>query len=73
HSKKKEFTYFMVVSFISTILSLIVFNILFNNLIHDPIDLGIYALSPIIVSKALAIIIISVLNFSIKKRVIFNG
>ncbi|MDX8569559.1 MULTISPECIES: GtrA family protein [Elizabethkingia] len=73
HSKKKEFTYFMVVSFISTILSLIVFNLLFNNLFHDPIDLGVYVLSPIIFSKALAIVIISVLNFSIKKRVIFNG
>ncbi|MCT3638575.1 GtrA family protein [Elizabethkingia anophelis] len=73
HSKKKEFTYFMVVSFISTILSLIVFNLLFNNIFDDPIDLGVYVLSPIIVSKALAIVIISVLNFSIKKRVIFNG
>ena len=57
----------MVVSFISTILSLIVFNLLFNNLFHDPIDLGIYVLSPIIFSKALAIVIISVLNFSIKR------
>lgn len=57
----------MVVSFISTILSLIVFNLLFNNIFHDPIDLGVYVLSPIIVSKALAIVIISVLNFSIKR------
>ncbi|AQX04866.1 sugar translocase [Elizabethkingia meningoseptica] len=73
HSKKKEFTYFMVISFISTLLSLFVFNILFNYLFTEPIDLGIYVLSPIVFSKALAIVIVSVLNFSIKKKVIFNG
>ena len=73
HSKKKEFGYFMLVSFISTILSLMTFNLLYHYVFRSPVDFGFYALSPIILSKALAIVIVSVLNFSIKKRVIFNG
>ncbi|QCX52791.1 GtrA family protein [Elizabethkingia sp. JS20170427COW] len=73
HSKKKEFSYFMLVSFFSTLLSLLFFNLLYQYVVHDPVDLVVYTLSPIIISKALAIIIVSVLNFSIKKRVIFNG
>ncbi|NAW51477.1 GtrA family protein [Elizabethkingia argentiflava] len=73
HSKKREFTYFMFVSFLSTLLSLVVFNILFNRIIHTPINLIVYTLSPIILCKVLAIILISILNFSIKKKLIFNG
>lgn len=73
HSKRKEVTYFLIVSLFSTILSLMIFNILFLYVFHKPVDLWFYTLSPIIISKALAILLVSVLNFTIKKRIIFNG
>ncbi|PTT67291.1 sugar translocase, partial [Chryseobacterium sp. HMWF001] len=39
----------------------------------DNIDLIIYTLSPEMISKIAAILLVSVLNYSIKKKVIFNG
>jgi hypothetical protein len=36
-------------------------------------DLGVFVLSPEILSKISAIILVSVLNYSVKKKVIFNG
>lgn len=73
HSKRKEFAYFMLVSFISTLLSLGFFQIFYSYVFKDKIDLMIYTLSPEIISKVSAIILVSVLNYSIKKKVIFNG
>lgn len=73
HSKKKEFTYFMGISFLSTILSLGLFQIFYSFVIKDNIDLKMYTLSREIFSKILAIILVSVLNYSVKKKVIFNG
>lgn len=73
HSKKREFAYFMFVSFFSTILSLTVFQIFYNFVFRDNIDLGFYTLSPIMISKIAAIGLVSVINYSVKKRVIFNG
>jgi len=73
HSKRKEFAYFMLVSFISTLLSLGFFQIFYSYVFKDAIDLMVYTLSPEIISKVSAIILVSVLNYSIKKKVIFNG
>lgn len=73
HSKKREFAYFMFVSFFSTILSLTVFQIFYNFVFRYNIDLGFYTLSPIMISKIAAIGLVSVINYSVKKRVIFNG
>lgn len=73
HSKKKEFAYFMFISFLSTILSLAFFQIFFSFVFKDNINLIIYTLSPEIISKISAIILVSILNYSVKKNVIFNG
>jgi putative flippase GtrA len=73
HSKRKEFAYFMVVSFISTLLRLGFFQIFYSYIFKDTIDLIVYSLSPEIISKIAAILLVSVLNYSIKKKVIFNG
>ncbi|WP_309844960.1 GtrA family protein [Chryseobacterium sp. SLBN-27] len=73
HSKRKEFAYFMLVSFISTLLSLGFFQIFYSYIFKDTFDLIIYSLSPEIISKIAAILLVSVLNYSIKKKVIFNG
>ncbi|MCS3530794.1 GtrA family protein [Chryseobacterium sp. JUb7] len=73
HSKRKEFAYFMGVSFISTLLSLSFFQIFYSFIFKDNIDLIFYTLSPEIISKIAAILLVSILNYSIKKKVIFNG
>ena len=73
HSKKREFAYFMVISFFSTILSLLFFQLFYNTIFRDNIDLIIYTFSPQILSKIAAIGLVSILNYSIKKNVIFNG
>lgn len=73
HSKKKEFAYFMAVSFISTILSLSFFQIFYSFIFKDNINLIFYTLSPEMISKIAAILLVSILNYSVKKKVIFNG
>ena len=73
HSKRKEFVYFMAVSFISTILSLSFFQIFYSFIFKDNIDLIFYTLSPEMTSKIAAILLVSILNYSVKIKVIFNG
>ena len=73
HSKKKEFLYFISVSVVSTFISLIIFQILYHFLYKDVIDLRFYVLSPEMMSKITAILLVSMLNYSIKKKIIFNG
>lgn len=73
HSKKREFTYFMGVSFISTVISLGMFQIFYSFIFKDNIDLNFYTLSREMMSKISAIALVSVLNYSVKKKVIFNG
>lgn len=73
HSKKKEFFYFISVSVVSTFISLVLFQILYHFVFRDVIDLGFYVLSPEMMSKISAILLVSMLNYSIKKKVIFNG
>ena len=73
HSKKREFAYFMVISFFSTILSLLFFQLFYNTVFRDNLDMIFYTFSPQILSKIAAIGLVSILNYSIKKNVIFNG
>ncbi|KUJ55389.1 GtrA family protein [Chryseobacterium aquaticum] len=73
HSKRREFAYFMGVSFISTLLSLFFFQIFYSFIFKDNIDLFFYTLSPEMISKIAAILLVSILNYSVKKKVIFNG
>ncbi len=73
HSKKKEFLYFMIVSFISTLLSLTFFQVFYGYVFKSNINLVILTLSPQIISKIAAILLVSILNYSVKKKVIFNG
>ena len=73
HSKKREFTYFMLVSFFSTLLSLWFFQLFYRFLFTDNLKLMFFTLSPEILSKISAIALVSILNYSVKKNVIFNG
>ena len=73
HSKRKEFAYFMGVSVFSTVLSLVFFQIFFRFMFKDVIDVGFFVFSPEMLSKIAAIALVSILNYSIKKRLIFNG
>lgn len=73
HSKRREFAYFMLVSMISTFLSLLFFQIFFRYVFRDNLDLGFFVFSPEMLSKIFAIIVVSILNYSVKKRLIFNG
>lgn len=73
HSKRREFAYFMVVSFISTLLSLAFFQIFFRFVFKNHLDVGFFVFSQEMLSKISAILLVSVLNYSVKKKVIFNG
>lgn len=73
HSKKREFIYFMGVSFVSTVFSLLFFQIFYSFIFKDNIDLIFYTLSPEMTSKIAAILLVSILNYSVKKKIIFNG
>ena len=72
HGKKREFFYFMILSGITTFLSLSIFQIFINFIFLNPIDFKIYTLSPIILSKVMAIGIVSILNYIVKKNIIFR-
>ena len=73
HSKKKEFAYFMVISFLSTIVSLSFFQIFFRFVFLNHIDVGFFVFSQEMLSKIAAIVLVSILNYTVKKKVIFNG
>lgn len=73
HSKNREFAYFMGISFLSTIISLAFFQIFFRFIFKDYLDLGVFVLSQEMMSKIAAIVLVSVLNYTVKKKVIFNG
>ena len=73
HSKRKEFVYFMFVSFFSTIISLAFFQVFFRFVFKEHIDLGFFVISQEIFIKIASILLVSILNYSVKKKVIFNG
>lgn len=73
HSKKREFFYFMIVSAFSTVLSLIIFQLFYHYVFLDNINVLVFVFSPEVLSKIFAIIVVSILNYSLKKKIIFNG
>lgn len=74
HSKRREFAYFMGVSVVSTFLSLLFFQVFYNYVFkNEAFDLGFFVFSDEILSKISAILVVSILNYSIKKRIIFDG
>jgi putative flippase GtrA len=73
HSKKREFAYFMGISVLSTFVSLACFQIFFRFFYLEHIDAGIFVFSREILSKISAILLVSVLNYTVKKNIIFNG
>lgn len=73
HGRKREFAYFMIISGVTTFLSLSIFQVFINFVFLEPIDFKVYALSPIILSKVMAIGIVSVLNYIVKKKIIFKS
>ena len=74
HSKRREFAYFVGVSVLSTILSLTFFQVFYNTVFkNEYFDLFFFVFSSEMLSKISAIILVSVLNYSIKKKLIFNG
>lgn len=74
HSKRREFTYFMMVSGVSTILSLLFFQIFYNSIFkNEYFDVGFFVFSAEMLSKISAIVLVSILNYTVKKRIIFNG
>ncbi len=73
HSKRREFAYFMGISVLSTFLSLAIFQVFFRYVFTDIIRIAFFVFSPEMISKIAAIVVVSFLNYSIKKRIIFNG
>lgn len=73
HSKRREFAYFIVLSVISALLSLTFFQVFFTYVFKDNLDLIVYTLSPEVLSKVSAILLVSILNFTLKKKIVFNG
>lgn len=74
HSKRREFVYFMAISAVSTLLSLMFFQIFYSSVFRNEyFDLGFFVFSSEMLSKIAAIVLVSVLNYSVKKRIIFNG
>mgnify|MGYP003603624785 FL=1 len=73
HSKRREFAYFMALSVFSTILSLIIFQLFYRYAFKDILDLGFFTFSTEMLSKIAAIVVVSILNYTAKKRLVFNG
>ena len=74
HSKRREFAYFIAISAVSTVLSLMFFQIFYSTALRNEyFDLGFFVFSPEMLSKIAAIVLVSVLNYSVKKRIIFSG
>lgn len=74
HSKKREFAYFMVISFLSTLISLVFFQIFYTTIFRNEyFDLGFFVFSSEMLSKISAIVTVSGFNYILKKKVIFSG
>ncbi len=73
HSKRKEFAYFMGISFLSTLVSHAFFQFFFRYIILHDVPTPVFVFSREILSKISAIVVVSVLNYTVKKKIIFNG
>lgn len=73
YSKRREFAYFMGVSVFSTLLSLVFFQLFFQLVYHSYLNIIVFVLSREVLSKISAITVVSVLNYFVKKRMVFSG
>ncbi|MHA6728118.1 GtrA family protein [Chryseobacterium sp. A301] len=74
HSKSREFLYFMAISVLTMLLSLLVFQLFYNFIYqNESFNLGFFTFSAEMLSKISAIILVSILNYSVKKRIVFKG
>lgn len=73
HSKRREFTYFIFISIISTLMSFVLFQVFYIHIFYgNVLDLGLMAFSGEILSKFFAIGTVAVLNYFVKKKFVFN-
>lgn len=73
HSKKKEFTYFLFISILSTMMSFVLFQLFYIHLFNDKVmDIGAIAFSGEILSKGFAIGTVAAVNYFVKKKFVFN-
>ena len=71
HSKKRELTYFMILSVITMLMSWMLFA-LFHSFIHHPVDLIVITVGDIVFCKAVAIFLVSLINYVVKRKFIFS-
>ncbi|TWP26201.1 GtrA family protein [Apibacter muscae] len=73
HSKRKEFALFLLLSIITMLMSWGVFAF-FHSFIHEPINIfHIIKVGDIVVCKAAAILLVSVINYIAKKKIVFSN
>ncbi len=74
HSKSREFIYFMVISILTMLLSLLVFQLFYYFVYqNESFNLGFFTFSAEMLSKISAIVLVSILNYSVKKKIVFKG
>ncbi|WP_245915798.1 GtrA family protein [Apibacter adventoris] len=72
HSKKKEFSLFLILSIITMFLSWAIFGF-FHSFIYKPANFGIITIGDIVLCKGMAIFLVSSVNYIIKKKIIFSN
>lgn len=73
HSRRREFTYFMGISALSTFISLILFQVFYTQaFIGEALDFRIFTFSGEMISKILSILTVATFNYFIKKKFIFK-
>lgn len=74
HSKSREFIYFMVISILTMLLSLLVFQLFYYFVYqNESFNLVFFTFSAEMLSKISAIVLVSILNYSVKKKIVFKG
>lgn len=72
HSKRKEFSLFLILSLLTMFLSWAIFGF-FHSFIYKPINLGIITMGDIVFCKGLAIFLVSSVNYIAKKKIVFSN
>ncbi|MDO4224711.1 MAG: GtrA family protein [Bergeyella zoohelcum] len=74
HSRRREFAYFVGVSGFSTLLSLLFFQVFYVDIyLDDYFDFGFFVLSAEMLSKISAIVLVSILSYIVKKKLVFSN
>lgn len=73
HSKRKEFSLFLALSVGTMLMSLALFQFFYNFVHPESMDFKLFAFSKEILSKISAIAVTAIINFIIKKRIIFHS